>query len=91
MYTIHVVIIISALMPGLLRGSLLPLKQPKNSPRTRRSWRELSPDWLASDDVTMTSFNSQGQSGDRKQRSGSVHLRDGHGSEMERWVGALGI
>lgn len=37
MYTIHVVIIISALMPGLLRGSLLPLKQPENSPGTRRS------------------------------------------------------
>lgn len=37
----------------------------------------------------MTSFNSQAQSGDRKQRSGSVHLGDGYGSEMERRVWAL--
>lgn len=35
MYTIHVVIIIFGLMPGLLLGSLLPLKLPENSSGTR--------------------------------------------------------
>lgn len=35
-YTIHVVIIIFELMPGLILDSLLPLKLPENPSRTRR-------------------------------------------------------
>lgn len=81
MYTIHVVMIIFGFMPILLCGSLLPLKLPQNSSGTKVLGGRWPPDWPANDDVTMTSFNLQGQSRDGKERSESVHLSDTTGQK----------
>ena len=81
MYTFHVVMIIFGFMPILLCGSLLPLKLPQNSSGTEVLGGRWPPDWPANDDVTMTSFNLQGQSRDGKERSESVHLSDTTGQK----------
>lgn len=91
MYKIHVVIIIFGLRSPLLLSSLLPLKLPENPLEQGGHSGKCTSDWLADDDVTMTSFNLQGQSGDERKRSGSVCLSDGQSSELESGGGGVRI
>lgn len=82
MYIIHAVIIIFELIPGLLPGTLLPLKLSDSAYGTGRVRKEVCPDWLMGDDVTMTSLNLQVK-GDGKERSGGFCLSDDPSSEVE--------
>lgn len=78
MYKIHVVIIIFGLRSPLLLSSLLPLKLPENPLEQGGHSGKCTSDWLADDDVTMTSFNLQG-------------LSDGQSSELESGGGVVRI